>query len=100
MDDNLIATMNGNPKRPLSRFEAFVQLVKVIKMPKEIEGKEKDFVTISYSTLARWWHWTRPTVSLFIGQLCSLEVISRRKEGNNFVITIHPNYDDKIQVKQ
>lgn len=98
IDCNLAACMKGNPKRPLSRFEAFMQLISAIKTRKTIEGEETYSLTVSYSTLARWWHWARPTVSLFVGELCRLQVISKRKEGNNFVFTIHPTFKDKIQV--
>ena len=98
IDCNLAACMKGNPKRPLSRFEAFMQLVSAIKTRKPTEGEETDSLTVSYSTLARWWHWARPTVSLFVGELCRLQVISKRKAGNSFVFTIHPTFKDKIQV--
>lgn len=100
MDDKLAACMKGNPKRPLSRFEAFMQLISAIKAKKSIEGEETNSLTVSYSTLARWWHWARPTVSLFIGELCGIQVISRRKEKNYFVLTIHPAFNDKIKVNQ
>ena len=98
MDGKLAACMKGNPMHHLSRFEAFMQLISAIKAKKSIEGEETDSLTVSYSTLARWWHWAKPTVSLFIGELCRLKVISKRKAGNSFVFTINPTFKDKIQV--
>lgn len=101
MDGRLIESMkSGAPTHRRSKFEAFVWLILAIKQgeTKVIDGKENfsESWTGTYPKLAKIWHWGKNGVRVFIEELCRLKVIAKKKEGDNLIFYVHPDYYKNI----
>lgn len=80
-------------RQRLSRYDAFVWLMEAIGKGTPIFNANGEQIkvlpyAITYMRLAEEWNWERHTVRQFLDELAALSVISRKRKGNAFELSL------------
>lgn len=101
MNHDLLHCLQSKTNHKLSRYDAFIWLVNHILNGMVVNDNfglqsRKHIYRASYNLLAECWHWNRATVQQFIDELCDIGVISKQREGNYFLFSLHSKSGAKI----